>query len=62
MEIKLPCGWVVENANSESPTYLYYYADGEVKFRQEITMKNADLVSVALADASLRHRYAMRSE
>ena len=62
MEIKLPCGWVVENANADSPTYLYFYENGEVQFRREITMKNADLVSAALADASLRHRYAMRSE
>lgn len=62
MEIKLPSGWVVENANADSPTYLYYFADGEVKFREKITMKNAQLVSVALADAALRHNYTMRSE
>lgn len=61
-EIKLPSGWVVENANSLTPTYLYFFENGEVVFRREITMKNAQLVSVALADAALRHNFAMRSE
>ena len=60
--MNLPSGWVVENANADSPTYLYFFADGEVKFRHEITMKNAQLVSAALADAVLRHNYTMRSE
>ena len=60
--MNLPSGWVVENANAESPIYLYFYENGEVVFRREITMKNADLVSAALADASIRHRYTMRSE
>lgn len=62
VEIKLPSGWVVENANADSPTYLYFWSNGEVQFRHEISMKNAQLVSAALADAALRHNYAMRSE
>lgn len=61
-EIKLPSGWVVENANSESPTYLYFWENGQVVFRREINMRDAQLVSVALADAHLRHNFAMRSE
>jgi hypothetical protein len=60
-EIKLPSGWAVENANGETPIYLYFWENGQVVFRREITDKNAQLVSVALADASLRRSFHMRS-
>lgn len=60
VEISLPSGWVVENANSESPIYLYFWENGQVVFRREINIRDAQLVSVALADAALRHNFAMR--
>lgn len=61
-EIKLPSGWYVENANSETPIYLVHWESGKDAQRFEIDTRTARLLADSLNDAALRCDFRMRSE